>query len=82
MWRFTADPVRLLIIDCRALAPMALWLVHMREWTFITAIIGVAFFGILAWMGLTLPVAWRMFRVFVSGSRRPLLPAWKRRDYA
>ncbi|MFT9298383.1 MAG: IcmT/TraK family protein, partial [Gluconobacter sp.] len=48
MWRFTADPVRLLIIDARALAPFALWIAHMREWTFILAIIGVLFFSVLA----------------------------------
>ncbi|GAD11720.1 hypothetical protein GFGA_2d0076 (plasmid) [Gluconobacter frateurii NBRC 103465] len=82
MWRFTADPVRLLIIDARALAPFALWIAHMREWTFILAIIGVLFFSILAWLGLTLPVAVRMLRVILYGPVRPRLPSWKKRDYA
>ena len=82
MWRFTADPVRLLIIDARALAPLALWIAHMREWTFILAIIGVLFFSALAWLGLTLPVAVRMFRVILCGPVRPRLPSWKKRDYA
>lgn len=82
MWRFSADPVRLLIIDARAMAPMLLFLVHMRLWTLITALVGVAFFGLLAWLGLTLPVAWRMARVILCGPRRPRLPAWKKRDYA
>ncbi len=82
MWRFTADPVRLLIIDARALAPFALFFAHMREWTLILAVVGALFFGILAWLGLTLPVACRMMRVIVCGPVRPRLPSWKKRDYA
>ncbi|MCI1374152.1 MAG: IcmT/TraK family protein [Acetobacter sp.] len=82
MWRFTADPVRLLIIDARALAPFALWIAHMREWTLILAVIGVLFFSLLAWLGLTLPVAVRMLRVILCGPVRPRLSSWKKRDYA
>ncbi|WP_220791739.1 MULTISPECIES: IcmT/TraK family protein [Gluconacetobacter] len=82
MWRFSADPVRLFIVDARAMAPMLLFLVHMRLWTLITAVAGVVFFAVLAWLGLTLPVAWRMFRVIVCGPRRPRLPSRKKRAYA
>ena len=82
MWRFTADPVRLVILDFRALAPMLVFFCHMNEDTFIIALIGVAFFGVLAWMGLTLPVALRMARASLGGPIRPRLPAWKKRDYA
>ncbi|MFT9298364.1 MAG: IcmT/TraK family protein [Gluconobacter sp.] len=46
------------------------------------AIIGVLFFSVLAWLGLTLPVAVRMLRVILCGPVRPRLPSWKKRDYA
>lgn len=82
MWRFSADPVRLLIIDARAVAPMTLFLVHMRLWTLVVALVGIALFAFLAWFGLTVPVAWRMLRVILCGPVRPRLPAWKRRGYA
>jgi len=82
MWRYLASPVRLLFIDARALLPFVVFLAHMRLWTLICAIIGVVLFSILAWLGLTLPVAWRMLRVVLCGPVRPRLPAWKKRDYA
>lgn len=82
MWRFTAEPVRILVIDARALAPLGLWAVHMRWWTFYVAIGASVAFGVLAFFGLTIPVAFRMLRVLVCGPVRPRLPAHKRRHYA
>ncbi|WP_232015264.1 IcmT/TraK family protein [Acetobacter orientalis] len=61
---------------------MVLWLAHMRLWTFITALVLTVLFGFFAWMGLTLPVAFRMARVLLIGPHRPRLPRWKQRDYA
>jgi intracellular multiplication protein IcmT len=81
MWRYSATPVRVFFVDARALLPLIAFLAHMRLWTFIGALIGVAFFGFLAWLGLTLPVAWRMLRVVLCGPIRPRLPAWKTRGY-
>jgi intracellular multiplication protein IcmT len=54
----------------------------MRMWTFITALVLTVLFGFFAWMGLTLPVAFRMARVLLIGPHRPRLPRWKQRDYA
>ncbi|WP_242401129.1 IcmT/TraK family protein [Acetobacter okinawensis] len=61
---------------------MVFWLAHMRMWTFITALAITVVFGFFAWMGLTLPVAFRMARVLLVGPHRPRLPRWKQRDYA
>ena len=55
---------------------------HMNEGAAIMALIGVACFGVPAWLGLTLPVALRMARASLCGPIRPRLPAWKKRDYA
>ncbi|MBB2156609.1 type IV secretion protein IcmT [Gluconacetobacter diazotrophicus] len=82
MWRYSAAPVKILILDARALLPFILFLAHMRLWTLGCALVGVVVFGGLAWLGLTLPVAWRMMRVILCGPIRPYLPAWKLRDYA
>lgn len=82
MWRFTAAPVKILVIDARALLPIAVFLVHMRLWTLIVAGIGVAAFSLLAFFGFTLPVAWRVLRVLICGPIRRRLPASKMRDYA
>ncbi|MBO1326260.1 IcmT/TraK family protein [Acetobacter sp. TBRC 12305] len=82
MWRYSADPVYIFVLDCRALLPMVVFFAHMREWTLIVAVAGTLIFGFLAWMGLTLPVAGRMLRVLIIGARRPALPAWKKRAYA
>ncbi|MFT8369739.1 MAG: IcmT/TraK family protein [Acetobacter sp.] len=82
MWRYSSEPVHLFILDCRSLIPIVIWLGHMREWTFILAVISILIFGCMAWFGLTLPVAYRMARVLFAGSRRPRLPAWKKRRFA
>lgn len=82
MWRHSAKPVYFFVVDCRCLLGMVLWLAHMRLWTFITALVLTVLFGFFAWMGLTLPVAFRMARVLMIGPHRPRLPRWKQRDYA
>lgn len=82
MWRYSAEPVYLFILDCRSLVPMVIWLFYSTEWTFILAIVSTLVFGVMAWLGLTLPVAFRMFRVLCVGSRRPHLPVWKKRKFA
>lgn len=81
MWRNTSDPVRIGPVDARALAPMAVFFPH---WSFTTlgiAVAGVLVFSVLAWFGLTLPVALRMLRVLIAGPVRRHIPAHKRRAY-
>lgn len=82
MWRYSSEPVHLFILDCRSLVPMVLWFAHMRVWVFILAVISTLIFGVMAWLGLTLPVAYRVVRVLCVGSRRPRLPTWKKRKFA
>lgn len=82
MWSYTSQPVRLFVIDARALLPLGLFLFHVRFWTFYVAIVGVAVFAALSWFGFTVPVAFRTARRFITGPYRPAVPGWRKRRYA
>lgn len=43
-WRDSARNVRFWIVDSRAAFPLLLFLLHIRLWTFVLAIIATAFF--------------------------------------
>ncbi|WKE49678.1 IcmT/TraK family protein [Gluconobacter oxydans] len=81
MWRATAQPVRLAILDGRACLPL---LVTISYWSWTTLYIG--FFGTvvfvtISFFGLTLPAAMRTLRRLVTGPIRTGRPTWKRRRY-
>ncbi len=82
MWRNTMVPVRLYIVDARALIPVMIFLVHWRWSTLYLAGAGIAAFTVLEWFGLTFPAARRTIRRFLVGSVRPAIPAWKKRRFA
>ncbi len=82
MWRNTMLPVRLYIVDARALLPAGIFFLHWSWLTFYIALVGIAFFAVLEWCGLTPPIAWRIIRRWIIGRRRPAIPAWKRRRFA
>jgi len=82
MWRYTAKPVMLIILDARACIPLLLFTVHWAWWTFYTALFCTVFFGVLSWIGLTVPAFGRMLRRLIVGPVRAAVPAWQRRRLA
>lgn len=70
-WRNTARPVRFFSVDARASFPILLFVMHMRLWTLIFAVVVILVFFILERMGLNLPVAMRRLRLFFTGDKRP-----------
>ena len=75
-WRDSARYARFGFLDCRAVFPLFLFLLHIRLWTFILAIIGVIFFALLERYGFTIPVFWRWLRSALAGKRRMAIPWW------
>ena len=82
MWRNTAQPVRVAMFDARALFPFLSFVVYWSWLTFYVAVIGVAFFSLISFLGLTLPSMFRMMRRLAVGPTRSALPVWKRRRLA
>lgn len=82
MWRNTMLPVRVYVADARVLIPVLVVLVHIRLWTLYVAMGGIVVFAVLEWLGLTFPAAMRTVRRWIVGSRRPAIPAWKKRRFA
>ncbi|MFT9089614.1 MAG: IcmT/TraK family protein [Gluconacetobacter sp.] len=80
-WRYTAEPVMLGVIDARALIFASIWFLHMRLYTFIISLVGIAVFSVLAWLKISPAVALRMLRVSIVGPLRPHIPSTRRRDY-
>ncbi len=82
MWRNTAQPVRLFMLDARACLPILCFLVYWSWATFYIALMGTVFFSVISFFGLTLPAMMRLARRFLVGSVRTAVPAWKRRRLA
>ena len=82
MWRNTGQPVRMLMLDARACLPLLSFVVYWSWPTFYVAAVGVTFFTVISFFGLTLPSVIRLFRTFVVGPVRPAVPTWKRRRLA
>ena len=79
MWRYTALPVRLFMLDARACVPL---LIGVTKWSWTTlyiAVLGTAFFGALSYFGLTVPAVFRLVRRRLAGPVCPATPAWSRR---
>lgn len=82
MWRATALPVKIAILDARACFPVLIAVVYWSWDTLYVALFGVVFFGTISFLGLTLPAMTRMMRRMLVGRIRPAVPAWKRRRFA
>lgn len=82
MWRNTALPVRVLMLDARACLPVVSFFVYWSWYTFYFALIGVLFFSTISFLGLTLPAMFRLMRRFLVGPVRPAVPTWNRRRLA
>lgn len=70
-WRNTQKPARFWILDARAAIFLALFLIHMRTWTFVLAVLSMFIFYIFERMGLTFAAALRAIRCYILGRNRP-----------
>ena len=82
MWRYTAKPVMLVILDARACLPLLLFVVWWAWWTFYVAVTFSICFSLISWAGLTVPAVARLMRRMLVGPVRPAVPAWQRRRLA
>lgn len=76
-WRDSARAARFFIVDYRAVFPMLLFLLHIRWWSFILAVLAIGFFTLLERYGFTLIVFLRWSRSFLGGKRKFSRPWWK-----
>jgi intracellular multiplication protein IcmT len=75
-WRDSARSVRFFIWDGQAVFPMVLFLMHIRIWTFVVAVLTMMFFTILNRYGFSPVVFLRWLRSIVAGSRKMSTPWW------
>ncbi len=77
-WRDSARAARFFFVDARAAFPLLLWLLHMRIWSFILAIVTMIFFALLEKYGFTLSVFVRWLKNFLGGPHKAAHPWWKK----
>lgn len=77
-WRDSSRTVVLWMVDFRAAFPLLLFLVHIRLWTFLLAVVTMAFFGLIEKYGFTLAVFGRLVRSYIAGPHKISQPWWKR----
>jgi intracellular multiplication protein IcmT len=82
MWRYTALPVKVAILDARACIPVLIFVLYWSWTTAYIAIAGIVFFTVISWFGLTVPAVARLMRRVLVGSVRAAVPAWQRRRLA
>lgn len=75
-WRDTALKPEFFGVDARAAIPFALFIVHMRAWTFMLALATVVVLGVLARFGFTVPVFLNMVSRKLAGNIVTARPWW------
>ncbi len=75
-WRDSARPVKFFIWDGKTAFPMLLFLLHIRWWTLIVAVVAMLFFTILNRYGFSIEVFFRWFRNLIAGRRKIAVPWW------
>jgi intracellular multiplication protein IcmT len=76
-WRDSARIPRFFFIDARASFPLLLFLLHIRIWSFVLAILAMAFFALLERYGFSVTVFLRWIRSILAGPRKLSIPWWK-----
>ena len=76
-WRDSARATRFFFVDYRAAFPLLLFLLHIKVWTFVAAIISMIFLALLERFGFTVSVFLRFFRSKLAGPRKFSSPWWK-----
>jgi len=70
LWRDTAIPPKIFILDARAIFPLALWLFHWAYWTAAIAAAGMLILYLVQRTGMSPLACWRALRVAYLGRRR------------
>lgn len=76
-WRDSARLAKFFFVDAVAAFPMLAFLLHIRWWTFILAVVTTLFFTVLRRYGFSIPVFFRWLRGFIAGPRKMAIPWWK-----
>jgi intracellular multiplication protein IcmT len=76
-WRDAARTPRFYFMDAFAAFPLLLFLLHIKLWTFLTAIAFIGFFIILEKFKFTVPVFFRWLRSTLAGPHRGARPWWR-----
>lgn len=76
-WRDSARTPRFYMVDAKAAFPLLLFLIHIRMWTFLLAIVSMIFFGILERFDFTVPVFIRWVRSQLAGRVRIASSEWR-----
>jgi len=66
-WRNTAPSVKLFIFDSRISFFIALFMLHMRTYTFVILLIVISFAAVLEFQKINLANAAKRFRLMLSG---------------
>ncbi len=76
-WRDSARNPRFFLIDARAAFPLLLFLLHIRIWTAVVALLAMTFFGLLERYGFSPVVFLRWLRNVLAGPHKVAIPWWK-----
>jgi intracellular multiplication protein IcmT len=75
-WRDSARRARFFMVDAQAVFPIFLFLVHIRIWTLILAILATIFFATISRFGFSTIVFLRLARSFLAGPIKVAYPWW------
>jgi intracellular multiplication protein IcmT len=78
-WRDSGRMPRLFMIDARSAFPLLLFLMHIKLWSFILALIVTIFFAIIEHYGLSATVFFRSVRTVLAGKIKPSKPWWRKK---
>lgn len=75
-WRDSARSIRFFFFDAQAAFPFVLFLMHIRWWTFILAVLAAIMFTVLNHFGFSIAVFLRFLRSTIAGKRKMAIPWW------
>jgi intracellular multiplication protein IcmT len=75
-WRDSARNAKFFFIDANAAFPLILFLIHIKLWTFILAVVIMTFFTLLGHYGYTTWVFLRILKNTLAGPRKVVIPWW------
>jgi intracellular multiplication protein IcmT len=76
-WRDSAREPKFYFVEGKAAFPLLLFLLHIRLWTLIVAIVATIFFSILARYGFSVKWFLRWLRGILGGNYKTSSPWWK-----
>lgn len=76
-WRDSSRNIRLFFVDFRATFPLLIFILHIRLWTFIFAVVATFCFTLLERYKFTPIVFLRWLRCYIAGPRKMAHPWWK-----